>query len=94
MSIEFPTDDNLWGNETIENEDFTDSSQNFTNNSSFTNSELIERCGSMTDDYIYTWQNFQWWCEGTLFTGIGLGGLIANCFSIGILCTKDMRKHR
>ena len=93
MSIEFPTDDNLWGNETIENEDFTDSSQNFTN-SSFTNSELIERCGSMTDAYINTWQNFQWWCEGTLFTGIGLGGLIANCFSIGILCTKDMRKHR
>ena len=91
MSIEFPTDDNLWGNETIENEDFTDSSHNFTNS---TNPELIERCGSMTHDYINTWQNFQWWCEGTLFTGIGLGGLIANCFSIGILCTKDMRKHR
>ena len=55
--------------------------------------ENIHRCGNMTDSYLNVWQTFQWWCEGVLFTGIGLGGLIANCFSIGILSTKDMRKH-
>ena len=51
------------------------------------------RCGLMDEHYLRVWQTFQWWCEGVLFTGIGLCGLIANCFSIGILCTQDMRKH-
>ena len=35
----------------------------------------------------------QWWCEGVLFSLFGLGGLVANCLSIGILSTRDMRKH-
>ena len=35
----------------------------------------------------------QFWCEGVLFTGFGVGGLLANILSIGILSTKDMRKH-
>ena len=41
------------------------------------------RCGLMDENYILVWQTFQWWCEGVLFTGVGLAGLIANCFSIG-----------
>ena len=41
------------------------------------------RCGLMDDNYIQVWQTFQWWCEGVLFSGVGLAGLIANCFSIG-----------
>lgn len=55
--------------------------------------EIGERCGNMDSEYIRIWQNFQWWCEGVLFTGVGLAGLLANCFSIGILATKEMRKH-
>jgi hypothetical protein len=51
------------------------------------------RCGLMDDEYMRVWYNFQWWCEGVLFTGVGLAGLLANCFSIGILATKEMRKH-
>ena len=35
----------------------------------------------------------QWWCEGILFTGFGVVGLLANFFSIGILSTKSVRKH-
>lgn len=60
-------------------------------NETFANLTAI--CGNMDEHYIHVWQTFQWWCEGILFTGIGLCGLIANCFSIGILCTQDMRKH-
>ena len=41
------------------------------------------RCGLMDENYIQVWQTFQWWCEGVLFSGVGLAGLIANCFSIG-----------
>ena len=41
------------------------------------------RCGLMDETYVHVWQTFQWWCEGVLFTGVGLAGLIANCFSIG-----------
>ena len=47
----------------------------------------------LDEEYLDYVHSFQYWCEGVLFTGVGLAGLIANCFSIGILCTKDMRKH-
>ena len=55
--------------------------------------ETERNCGLLDENYVKIWHLFQWWCEGVLFTGIGLCGLIANCFSIGILCTRDMRKH-
>ena len=66
-SIEFPTDENLWGNDTVEEftiknfENVTDSSRGFHID--------IERCGDMSDSYLKVWQSFQWWCEGVLFTG-------------------------
>ncbi len=39
------------------------------------------------------WTGVQWWCEGVLFTGVGVAGLAANIFSVCVLSTKDMRKH-
>ena len=35
----------------------------------------------------------QWWCEGALFSGVGVIGLVVNVLSVGILATKELRKH-
>ena len=35
----------------------------------------------------------QWWCEGALFSGVGVIGLVVNVLSVGILSTKELRKH-
>ena len=36
----------------------------------------------------------QWWCEGVLFTGLGLFGLAANLLSIAVLTsTRELRRH-
>ena len=51
------------------------------------------RCGQMDDEYVRVWSQTQWWCEGTLFTGVGVAGFVANVLSVGILSTKEMRKH-
>ena len=66
MSIEFPTNENLWGNDTSE-ESTTEKFNNVTagNSGGF----MIERCGNMDESYLSVWQGFQWWCEGVLFTG-------------------------
>ena len=51
------------------------------------------RCGLMDGHYLEVWSTMQWWCEGVLFTAFGVAGLVANLISIGVLSTKDMRKH-
>ena len=62
-------------------------------NDTISNVNLSLRCGVLDDAYMNVWNRYQWWCEGIFFTGIGLVGLLANFASIGILATKDMRKH-
>ena len=56
-------------------------------------SSEVTRCGCMDGEYVEIWQTTQWWCEGTLFTAVGAAGLLFNLLSIGILATKEMRKH-
>ena len=56
-------------------------------------SSEVTRCGCMDAEYVEIWQTTQWLCEGTLFTAVGAAGLLFNLLSIGILATKEMRKH-
>ena len=38
-------------------------------------------------------KQYEFWCEGVLFSCLGLFGLISNMTSIMTLLSKDMRKH-
>jgi hypothetical protein len=67
--------------------------QTLTPNVTISNANLTQRCGILDEAYMNVWNQCQWWCEGIFFTGMGLVGLVANFASIGILGTKDMRKH-
>ena len=67
--------------------------QTLASNVTISNVNLTLRCGVLDEAYMNVWNQCQWWCEGIFFTGIGLVGLVANFASIGILATKDMRKH-
>ena len=45
-------------------------------------------CGEMTDNFMHVWKQFQYWCEGILFTAVGGFGAIGNIISILILTTR------
>jgi len=50
-------------------------------------------CGNLTVEYWETWKQYEFWCEGVLFSCLGLFGLISNMTSIVTLLSNDMRKH-
>lgn len=39
------------------------------------------------------WKQYEFWCEGVLFSSLGLFGLISNIASIVTLLSPDMRKQ-
>ena len=34
----------------------------------------IEMCGNLTAEYKTVWKNYEYWCEGVLFSSLGLFG--------------------
>ena len=36
--------------------------------------EVAALCGNLTEDYQHTWGSFEYWCEGVLFSSLGLFG--------------------
>ena len=45
-------------------------------------------CGNMTENFTQVWGQYQYWCEGVLFTAVGGFGIIGNIISISILATR------
>jgi hypothetical protein len=45
------------------------------------------------DKNLQVWKNFEFWCEGVLFSSFGLFGLVSNLASIVTFLSADMRKH-
>lgn len=45
-------------------------------------------CGIMTENFKDVWWQYQYWCEGILFTAVGIFGVIGNITSISILATR------
>ena len=47
-------------------------------------------CGhlEMSENFGYIWNQFQYWCEGVLFTVVGGFGAIGNIIAILILTTR------
>ena len=39
------------------------------------------------------WKQFEFWCEGGLFSSLGLFGLISNLASIATFLSADLRKQ-
>ena len=39
------------------------------------------------------WENFEFWCEGVIFSSLGLFGLVSNVASILTFLSADMRKQ-
>jgi len=52
-----------------------------------------EVCGNLTEDYKRVWKEYEFWCEGVLFSILGLFGLISNLASIMTLLSPDMRRQ-
>ena len=42
---------------------------------------------------LQVWKQYEFWCEGVLFSSLGLFGLIANIASIVTLLSPDMRRQ-
>ena len=42
---------------------------------------------------LQVWKQYEFWCEGVLFSSLGLFGLISNIASIVTLLSPDMRKQ-
>ena len=36
--------------------------------------EVAALCGNLTEDYQHTWGSYEYWCEGVLFSSLGLFG--------------------
>ena len=34
----------------------------------------VEMCGNLTTEYKTIWKNYEYWCEGVLFSSLGLFG--------------------
>lgn len=52
-----------------------------------------EVCGNLTEEYKRVWKQYEYWCEGVLFSSLGLFGLISNIASIMTLLSPDMRRQ-
>ena len=39
------------------------------------------------------WKEYEYWCEGVLFSSLGLFGLVSNLASIITLLSPDMRRQ-
>ena len=39
------------------------------------------------------WKKYEFWCEGVLFSSLGMFGLVSNLASIATLLSPDMRKQ-
>jgi len=52
-----------------------------------------EVCGNLTEEYKTVWKQYEFWCEGVLFSSLGLFGLISNIASIITLLSPDMRRQ-
>ena len=49
---------------------------------------------SLTFDMKFqVWKQYEFWCEGILFSSLGLFGLISNMASIMTLLSPDMRRQ-
>ena len=42
---------------------------------------------------VQVWENFEFWCEGVMFSSLGLFGLVSNLASIVTFLSADMRKQ-
>jgi hypothetical protein len=42
---------------------------------------------------VQVWKEYEYWCEGVIFSILGLFGLISNMASILTLLSPDMRKQ-
>ena len=66
-------------------------------------------CGNLTEEYHTVWKSYEFWCEGVLFTSLGMFGIIqsqpvitrhqddlgflSNIACIVTLLSADMRKQ-
>lgn len=53
----------------------------------------IELCGNLTQNYYEIWKQYEYWCEGIIFSGLGLFGLVSNLITIITITTSNMKKH-
>ena len=61
---------------------------NTSQNSDAMGAEQVLDCGNMTENFTEVWSQYQYWCEGVLFTAVGCFGIIGNIISISILATR------
>jgi len=51
-------------------------------------------CGNLTFEYFKTWKEYEFWCEGVLFSCLGVFGLLSNLVTIiTILSSPSMKQH-
>ena len=51
-------------------------------------------CGNLTLEYFQVWKSYEYWCEGVVFSILGLLGLVSNMLVIiTIISSTSMRKH-
>jgi len=50
-------------------------------------------CGNYTKEYEELYKAYEYWCEGILFSSLGIFGLVSNIASIVTLLSVDMRKQ-
>ena len=43
-------------------------------NSSLVSGDDLTLCGNLTEEYEHVWRTYEFWCEGVLFTSLGIFG--------------------
>ena len=39
-------------------------------------------CGNLTEEYHRVWKSYEFWCEGVLFTSLGMFGILQSSVSL------------
>ena len=57
----------------------------------------VSECGNLTDEYHTVWKSYEFWCEGVLFSSLGMFGIVQSQHAIARITSGWFRvafKHR
>ena len=58
-------------------------------NTSTAQAEDLTLCGNLTEEYEQLWRAYEFWCEGVLFTSLGIFGKLDLILKENILVIKQ-----